>query len=475
MKQQQLVVRRLEAYAARRALPIRSARELTSDPPITLAIATIKIVTEEHVQAIAYGHPDEEPRFTARLDPLGRDATDLVPFARWLIEQMDAALASDRLPRVWIPHEATLETLDVLGHRYERNTQASDDLRRMGAICRVIAREYRHEGQQFLAVASNVLQNHVVTGQSPAEDAHLGSLLAWVSPPPQRDPADLAAERALSPASGVLPNHPGRKDDELVEVLRREWKRAEGPRRDELAGRIQEVLLRAVLDEWQLLAEARSAFWELPLQPGVLDRCLEASTERVLYALGNGTGPSKYPLARIRDMMELEHAQSTLETARLLEDEVLRAEARAKGRALLGTVTVVDQQRAGQKPCVLTIETTQPELRFRRDEAVMSIGGELRARILEITAVEGGTRVRMDVTEGVRKGKDLLRIGRTIQWIKQDGSDRFMQSKLLQGLQTPWMFSPPDPATPPAPPRRMAASGVNLLSVAARHLGGGRT
>jgi len=173
-------------------------------------------------------------------------------------------------------------------------------------------------------------------------------------------------------------------------------------------------------------------------------------------------------------MMELEHAQSTLETARLVEDEVLRAEARAKGRALLGTVIDVEQPRAGQMPCVLTLISAQPELRFRRDEAVVSIGSELHARILEISAIESGTRVRLDVTAGVRKGKGLLRVGQAIEWIKHDASDPFVQSRPLQGLQVPWMFTSPDPSSPSLPRQSGPAPVGDLLAVAARHLGGTR-
>src|SRR5690348_17871175 len=101
-----------------RAIPIRATSSVGSDPEITIGIATIKIVTEEQVQAIAFGRLDAKPDVIVRLDPISRDVADLVPFATFLGANADAAAALDGSFRVWIPHASALETLDVLGHRY---------------------------------------------------------------------------------------------------------------------------------------------------------------------------------------------------------------------------------------------------------------------------------------------------------------------------------------------------------------------
>ena len=288
MNDVQLLPCRIRAFALGHAVPTRAASTLASDGSVTIAVATIKIVTEEHVQALAYGDPDGIPNILGRIDPLGRDASDLEPFAHWLVGRFQDARHIDVLPRLWLPTQQTLETLDVLGHRYERNASAPEVLRRMGTICRIVAREHRHAGQQMVAVASTLLQTHVATGQSPAEDAHLGALLAWIDPPAGVSAAEMAARRAIEPAGGVLANHPARPDDDRVEVLRRQWKRSSGPSRSGFGIQIQGILERAALDVWELLVEARKAFLALPLAWDGLQGCVDASKERVFRAIDEG-------------------------------------------------------------------------------------------------------------------------------------------------------------------------------------------
>jgi hypothetical protein len=68
----------------RRAIVHRRSSGISADPVVTIGIATIKIVTEEQIQAIAFGEIGAEPEVIVRLDPIGRDITDLRPFAAFL-------------------------------------------------------------------------------------------------------------------------------------------------------------------------------------------------------------------------------------------------------------------------------------------------------------------------------------------------------------------------------------------------------
>lgn len=470
MNEAQRLVRRLEAHAAGRAVPIRGAFELSPDPLVTIGIATIKIVTEEHVQALAFGDFDGAPRVIGRIDPLGRDASDLEPFAEWLNEKFECAKRLDESVRVWLPHAQTLETLDVLGHRYERNTSASDALRRMGTLCRIISREYRHQGQQVVAIAGALLLDHVATGQSPAEDAHLGALLAWLDPPVEGSAAELAARRAIEPASGVLANHPARRDDERVEMLRHEWKKSSSARRASLEVAIRKVLERAALDEWSLLTNARAAFWGLDLKAGSLSACAAASKARLMYALGVGAVVPRNAVPRIREMIALEDSQEIMEDARLIADPVLRASARRKGRVLSGRIARVEQSAPGRNPCTLTVATAQRDLRFRRDDEISAIGTKIVGKLLDVVYDErtGGSFVRVLVKSGVRDERATLVVGSELEWIRHNGFPLLMKLKALGGLTAPWMLSeegvaPHLPATP--------SSGPDLIAVAERHLG----
>lgn len=123
---------RVLARTGRRALAVRTSSSLSHDPDVTIGIATIKIVTEEQIQAIAYGPIGAEPTAIVRLNPIGRDVTDLLPFARFLEDAVQRAVATNSPVRVWLPHAVTLEALDVLGHRYWRNQNAPAEIVRMG-------------------------------------------------------------------------------------------------------------------------------------------------------------------------------------------------------------------------------------------------------------------------------------------------------------------------------------------------------
>src|SRR5262249_140749 len=136
-------------------------------------------------------------------------------FAAGLDGYITTALQENRLPRIWLPYEGALRQLDLLGHRYRNNQRATDSLRRMGAQCRALMEEYQHEGQQRVVVAAEIIRRQLVTGQSPAEDAHLAALLAWIEEA-GGDPATEAAARSLVPAAAMLT----RTEDDEVEALR---------------------------------------------------------------------------------------------------------------------------------------------------------------------------------------------------------------------------------------------------------------
>jgi hypothetical protein len=175
------LVSRVMASRQGRAVRVRSTSAITRDPAHAIGIATIRVVTEDQVQAIAYGSLHKAPSIIPRLLPLSRDTTDLEPFAQWLVDHVRRVVGGGLPLRVWIPHGKTLETLEILGRRYEKNPHASPLLKEAARYCRIMAEEARYAGQQTVAVAVDTLLLHVVTGQMPIEDRHLGAVLAWVA------------------------------------------------------------------------------------------------------------------------------------------------------------------------------------------------------------------------------------------------------------------------------------------------------
>src|SRR5437773_3018419 len=126
------VTARIIARSQRRAFPIRETVALCPDPDRTFGLVVLKVVSEDQVQALAFGDMTRAPRIITRWNPLGRESADLEPFAQALNDYVITMLNANELPRVWLPHAAALALVDLLAHRYRTNTKASETLRRMG-------------------------------------------------------------------------------------------------------------------------------------------------------------------------------------------------------------------------------------------------------------------------------------------------------------------------------------------------------
>src|SRR5262245_57702687 len=111
------------------------------------------MVSEQLVQAIAFGDPDGEPQIVTRWNPLSRETAELEPFAAALDAYVRGVVARGALPRVWVPHSSTITLVELLGHRYRTNKAAATTLQNMGWLCRALAEEAKYRGQQVVAVA----------------------------------------------------------------------------------------------------------------------------------------------------------------------------------------------------------------------------------------------------------------------------------------------------------------------------------
>lgn len=346
---------RILARSLNTAVPIRTASSMSSDPAVTIGIATIKIVTEEQIQALAFGPLDAPPTLILRINPIGRDVTDLAPFANFLDRTAKDALAAGGELRVWVPHAETVEALDILGHRYWRNQNAPDAIQRMGVICRNIAHEATFPGQQAVADARALLQEHAVTGLAPIEEGHLGAMLAWFDPA-VRNPLVEARDRIRLPASGILVNTPDQPMDDRIDRLRRDLKNATGRQRTRLISEIEDILRQGILREWNLLVEARRAFLALGLSVTGLDQLESDSKDRMANALQKGHFPARRPDMLAQWLGEMEAGVEKAEFAALETDPVMREEARRVGAVVQGIVSTVIQQRRRFTPCTIEVD-----------------------------------------------------------------------------------------------------------------------
>lgn len=454
-------LRRTLARVERRALPVRTSSSLSPDPMITIGIATIKIVTEEQIQAVAFGPIGEEPTVIVRLDPIGRDVSDLLPFATFLNETVDRAVREEEPLRIWLPHSTTLEALDVLGHRYSSNPHAPPEIQRMGTRCRAIAHEATIPGQQLVADATAQLQAHVVTGMAPIEEGHLNAILAWFDPCLD-DPLTEARERIRLPASGILPNTPDKPYDDRVDRLRKEAKSASGPRRAQLEHQIDAMLREWVLHEWRLMVAGRRAFLSLGLPAAGLDGLIKDSTKRTTRTFTEGFFPARQPHKLAGELRLMEAGQEKADLAALENDPLLREQAARAGGVVVCGVSGVDQPKPNFSPCTITVDSAQGVIRLRRDDKIRIVGTNVAGVVRGFeTAPNGGTRVTIEIKSGF-KTRGVLTVGAQVEVIRD--AFAFVNHRALKEVREnqSWIFYGDAAPTLPILP----STGQSALAVA---------
>lgn len=444
-----IAVARVIALARGRAWPIRVTSTLSPDPKRVFGMAPIRVVSEQRVQAIAFGLLTEEPRIISLWNPLSRDAGRLEELAQALDDYLFECLDNSILPRIWVPHAPALEIIDLLGHRYRNNPNASPALQRLGAQCRILANETQFEGQQVVAVAGQLLATHVVTGQSPVEDHQLGALLAWINPLPGIDPAAEAQRRSLIPAAAMLE----RSVDDEVERLRKIAK-GRGQRALEARATIEELLEEEARQEWDLLVEARASFWglDLPSVPG-LARLERLSMERLNFSLRRNLPPpsSAHALAGLLDSQK--YAHELVEDIDVRGDLRMREQAREEGHVIRTRVVAIDQPRPRYFPCRLTLRVEQEVVRIRPGAVLQTFSGTIDGRIRDTGEDESGrTLFEFDVTRGVQ-ASDFPRLGSEIDWtdtivINMQGRNRAAY-RAMRDANSPFVYGPDLPVATP--------------------------
>jgi hypothetical protein len=447
-------VGRVVAFAARRAVPVRATSALAVDPVSPFGIAFVRVVAEQRVQAIAYGSVDADPAFALILNPLGRESQELEAFAAALADYVDTMLARRVIPRIWVGHQAAVELLEILGHRYRTNPNASPAVRRMGGLCHALAQEVQFPGQQVVAVAGNLFTSHVVTGQSPKEDQHLAATLAWIAPPAGTDPEIAANALSLVPANAML----RREDDDRVESQRLVAK-GEGPRAAAAREEITAMLRAGARYEWDLLVAGRRAFWGLGLTtPAALEELVGRSYDRVAYSLPNMPAAPTSPHALSRRLASIEDAADLQEDVEARTDPVARERLRAKGRVVGATVVRIDQPVRGRRPCRLVLLALQGVLRLRRGVRLKLEDGRVSGIVQALRENAGGPGrlVYLTVTKGVRS---VPGPGQVVELYDTRNTDySFRRNSSLRDMQanaSPLVYGTPMPAA-----RRRPVTGL---------------
>ena len=353
----------------------------------------------------------------------------------------------------------------MLGHRYWRNQTAPPAIVRMGELCRIVGHETTIPGQQLVADATALLQDHVVTGMAPIEEGHLDAILAWLDPSVQ-DPLSESRARIRLPASGILPNTPDHPFDDRIDRLRKEAKAASGIQRRRLEGQIDAILRHWVLREWRLMIDGRRRFLGLGLPAVGLDDLVQDSTKRVAYAITNGFFPARQPDRLAAQLGTMESGQEKADLAALEHDPILREQAMRAGSVVAGTVSNVRQQRPGFNPCNIDVDSDQGVIRSRLDDKIRIVGTNVAGVVRGLsTTPTGGTRVSIEITNGVRT-RSVLKVGAGVELIR--AAFAFVNHRALGEVRThrPWMFF--DTVAPVLPARPSIDRSALAVARAAR-------
>jgi hypothetical protein len=202
-------------------------------------------------------------------------------------------------------------------------------------------------GSSAVLTASEVLTTHWVTGQLPAEDAHLGAVLAWIEPPDGMRGPEAAVEAELGPTAGPV-SDPG-WDREVLQPLVGEFSRA---RRDgvpdrsaamELVAACTEALAPAWRHTWQALELLR----ELPEAAHLVERWDDDrrawTRHRDRLEAGQTGAPQRLDQVRSFRLLHQVEARTAIVARQMaVDDPLLMAGRVAAGEAVAGEVVARD-------------------------------------------------------------------------------------------------------------------------------------
>jgi hypothetical protein len=193
-------VARLIAFEQGKASPVASDLQVAIQPD-GLVMSCIAMAGEDTtVHIVACGRIGQPAAFMSVPDPRYRD--DQYDLFAWIGEQIERYYRTCRQrathPQIWVSSEAAVKHLDVLSDRLRFNRDRPD-VRRFVELLTYATERHPVGGQQALHAATTALRQHYATGQQPAEDEHLGTLLTWIDPPKGRNVLAAVAVAELTP------------------------------------------------------------------------------------------------------------------------------------------------------------------------------------------------------------------------------------------------------------------------------------
>lgn len=346
---------RVVAASRGRAVPIRTVRHVhISDRPLVLIPLALAGEANAPLGAMV-GDNRLDPTVLVVAEP--RDRTQRFAFAADLADIVLKHITGDAA-QILVPNPAAMTFTRLLGRstRFRSTTgpyavPAAVPL--LGRWLSFYAERCEHPLSSLLIPMTSALSGHWATGQSVTEDAHLGSLLAWIDPPGglSGSQASLLAEDPVR----CPPAGPATDPTFDLEVLgpclaRVREARLTGQGIDRAVTALTDALTSQLASTWELMWQAVDLMRSLPAGNHVASRwgtdvaAFEWHAEHVREG-----GP---PQARLdgavsaaRRLAALEHEQDRLMVEQAFDDPLVMAEYRLAGEAFTGRVVAAEPER----------------------------------------------------------------------------------------------------------------------------------
>ncbi|WP_127499509.1 hypothetical protein [Actinoplanes solisilvae] len=413
---------RAQALAAGRAQPIATVRHLhVHDQPLVLIPLAMAGEANAPLAALV-GDDPAAPRLLVVNQPRNRDerfaffaglAEVIVPYLDSFADATEA-VPVDRgrdvrhrfvdAPQVWVPNPGGADFLRLLGRstRFRRTdgdhpVPAAVPL--LGQWLTFLASSAEVPGSALLVNAVQALGLHWVTGQSAAEDAHFGSLFAWITDGP-------AAARSAETGPVAGPATDPEFDNKVLAPLIASASPALVPE------------LRALLmPTWDRMWRSIALLRDLPVGERVgsrWDSDRDAYSAYVAHLTEDGTPQPRRDgaVAAAARLQRLENAAARYAVQRAFDDPLVMAEHRLTGAAFGGVVTLAKADRiddSGKRPVLrprIMVATTET-VRVEPGASLTSPSRPAqKAKVISVSPTVTGADVVLELSGGM--GRKLV-------------------------------------------------------------------
>lgn len=290
--------RRLRAWNEGKPLPRgQVVNTYIGDDDDAFIVAFLRMGGESRPWGVAYGTASTGP--TILTVPEGRNrqlvGDMMATFAPALLEhfrhpayseETPASYSTDSLRQLWLPGPTHLEMLHFIAAAYARTKWDRPDietLRALGNLANCLFIESQRPGQQIVQTATNALQKSFIFPASPIRQAHLGSLLAWLTGGRTRDTrlkASRSAEK-LSVATVLDPEVERQRIQKHLEAWGDARKENNEKAMAKESAAIHSVLKEELTTRWNLVRESLETLRndKRKQNPGLKDLCTDSAKQ----------------------------------------------------------------------------------------------------------------------------------------------------------------------------------------------------